>query len=201
MFTTEETALFRSLATPQKIQDFLNSLSSHPKHKRDTCWSPRFVLQRRMAHCMEGAMLAATILRFHGHRPLVLDLTAAPEDEDHVVALFKQHGHWGAISKTDYAVLRYREPIYRTIRELALSYFHEYFLQKNGRKTLRSYSRPVNLSRFDRQGWMTSEVEPWYIPEYLCEVRHHPLLSKGQIATLRCADPIEIKAGWLKEEP
>ncbi len=199
MFTREETKLFRSLSSPKKIQDFLNTLKSHPKRQRDTCWSPRRVLQRRMAHCMEGAMLAATILRFHGHKPLVLDLTAAPDDEDHVVALFREHDHWGALSKTDYAVLRYREPIYRTLRELVLSFFHEYFLQKNGKKTLRSYSRPINLSRFDRRGWMTSDEEIWEIPNYLCDVKHYPILSRAQRTALRPADPIEIKAGWLKD--
>jgi hypothetical protein len=198
MFTREETRIFRSLSSPKKIQDFLNTLRSHPKQNRDTCWSPRRVLQKRMAHCMEGAMLSATILRFHGQKPLVLDLTSATEDEDHVIAPFRQHDHWGALSKTDYAVLRYREPIYRTLRELILSYFHEYFLQKNGKKTLRSYSRPINLSRFDHLDWMTSDEEVWEIPNELCDVKHFPILTRTQRATLRRADPIEIKAGWLR---
>lgn len=110
-------------------------------------------------------MLAAAALRMHGHRPLVVDLKATEADDDHVIAVFRQHGSWGAISKTNHAVLRYREPVYASIRELVLSFFHEYFL-KNGKKTLRSYSQPVDLSRFDRRGWMTSEEDVWYIPEY-----------------------------------
>lgn len=140
-------------------------------------------------------MLAAAALRRIGQRPLVLDLTATDDDQDHVVALFRQHGCWGAISKTNHAVLRYREPVYRTVRELAMSYFHEYFLQSNGKKTLRSFAGPVDLSRFDRRGWEMSEEEVWYIPEYLSEVPHTLILSRAQIASLRRADPVELRAG------
>ena len=106
------------------------------------------VLRAGKAHCMEGALLAAAILEFHGHKPLLLDLRSTSEDLDHVVALFKQNGYWGAISKTNHVVLRYREPIYGSVRELAMSYFHEYFLD-NGKKTLREYSVPVDLGKFD----------------------------------------------------
>lgn len=144
-------------------------------------------------------MLAAAALRLLGERPLVLDLTSSSEDQDHVVALFRRHGCWGAISKTNHAVLRYREPVYRTVRELAMSYFHEYFLQSNGKKTLRSYSRPVDLSRFDRRNWMTSEKPVWFVPEYLCDVPHAAILSRAQAASLRRAEPIEIRAGAVVE--
>jgi len=143
-------------------------------------------------------MLAALAFRLHGQRPLVLDLTSAAPDYDHVVALFQRHGCWGAVSKTNHAVLRYREPVYRTLRELVLSYFHEYF-DDTGYKTLRSYSRPVDLSRFDGQGWMTDENDVWYVESYLYKVRHYPLLSRGQIATLRKAHPKEIEAGEIVE--
>lgn len=194
-----ERRVFARLDTPAKIQDFLNAIPINHEPDGDTCLSPREVLKQNRAHCMEGAMLAAAILRFHGHKPLVLDMTAAQDDQDHVVALFRRHGHWGAISKTNHAVLRYREPVYRTIRELALSYFHEYFLQKNGKKTMRTFSGPVDLSRFDGRGWMISEDDVWYVPEYLCEVRHFPLLTRAQTAALRPADEIEIKAGSLTE--
>ena len=200
-FTREEKRLFARLDTPAKIQDFLNAVPINFERGGDTCLSPRSVLLRNRAHCMEGAMLAAAILRTHGHRPLVVDLTSAPCDHDHVVAVFRRRGFWGAISKTNHAALRYREPVYRTIRELALSYFHEYFTNAGGKKTLRSHSPAVDLSRFDRRGWMTSEEDVWYVPEYLCEAKHHPILTRAQIAGLRRADPIEIEAGRLLEWP
>ena len=141
-------------------------------------------------------MLAALALRLHGHEPLILDIEAAPHDFDHVIAVFRQHGAWGAISKTNHAVLRYREPIYRTLRELVLSYFHEYF-DDDGNKTMRTFSRPVNLKRFDEKNWMTSEDETWFVPEYLLEIPHSPILTRSQITTLRKADPIEREAGRL----
>lgn len=141
-------------------------------------------------------MLAAATLRLHGRPPLVMDLEATDDDHDHVVALFRERGRWGAISKTNHAVLRYREPVYRSVRELALSFFHEYFLD-DGRKTLRRYSDPVDLSRFDRRGWMTSEDDLWDVERHLYRVRHEAILAPGQAATLRRADPVEIKAGKL----
>lgn len=147
---------------------------------------------------MEGAMLAALLLRNCGFAPLVVDLTASKKDFDHVIAVFQTAGRWGAISKTNHAVLRYREPVYASIRELVMSYFHEYF-NDDGKKTLRSYSEPVDLSRFDSREWMTSEEEVWYIPEYLARVKHTKILTPSQIARLRKADPIEIKAGKLLE--
>ena len=143
-------------------------------------------------------MLAAAALRLQGRQPLLMDLKSVWHDDDHVVALFRRRGLWGAISKTNHAVLRYREPIYRTLRELVLSYFHEYFTD-DGKKTLRSYSRPVNLKRFDKRGWMTAEPDVWYIPRYLDRVRHYPLLTRTQIKHLRLAEPIEIKAGKLTQ--
>lgn len=199
-YTALEKKLLRTLSTPAKIQDYLNRLPFHFVNGNDTCMSPRGVMREGRAQCMEGAMFAAAALRFHGHRPLVVDLTAAQEDADHVVAIFRQHGCWGAISKTNHAVLRYREPVYRTVRELVMSYFHEYFLH-SGKKTLRSYSRPVDLSRFDAQQWETSEDPAWYIPEHLLDVRHYPLLTKVRLRTLRTADAIEIAAGKLTEWP
>lgn len=196
--TAQELAILRPLTTPSKIQDFLNAIPKNFETAGDTCMSPRSVLKERKAQCMEGAMLAALALRIHGHRPLVMDLKSTEKDFDHVVALFQKDGCWGAISKTNYAVLRYREPMYRTIRELALSYFHEYFLD-DGRKTLRSYSAPVDLSRLDRDNWMTNEEEVWFVPAAVDDARHYPLLSRSQIARLRRADAIERQAGKLRE--
>ena len=192
-------AVFQRLNTPKKIQDFLNKIPTNFEPGRETVLSPRMVLRENRAHCMEGAMFAATALRFKGHKPLIVDLTSVKNDYDHVITVFKHKGHWGAISKTNHAVLRYREPVYKNIRELVMSYFHEYFTNHDGKKALRSYSRPVDLSRFDKQGWMTAEQDIWYVPEYLLEVAHLPILSRSQIAFLRKADPIEVKAGSLLE--
>ena len=193
-FNQKELEILRALNTPRKIQDFLGKLKINFEKKGETCMSPRTVLKKRRAHCIEGALLAAVALRLQGHKPLVVDLTANDRDEDHVITVFKQHGHWGAISKTNHAVLRYREPVYKTIRELVMSYFHEYFDDK-GRKNLRSFTKPIDLSRFDPKNWMTSEEDVWYIPEYLADIPHKKILNRGQIATLRKADKTELKAG------
>lgn len=198
-FTEKEVKVFKQLNTPKKIQDFLNKIPANFEPEGDTVLSPRRVLRENRAHCMEGAMFAAAALRFHGHKPLVVDLTSVKDDDDHVITVFKHEGHWGAISKTNHAVLRYREPVYKTIRELVMSYFHEYFTNHNGKKTLRSYSMPVDLSRFDKQGWMTSEEDVEYIPNYLFTVPHKPILSRSQIAFLRKADAVEVKAGKIVE--
>ncbi|MBI3231506.1 MAG: hypothetical protein HYZ51_00255 [Candidatus Doudnabacteria bacterium] len=160
--------------------------------------SPRFVIKTRKAHCMEGAMLAAAALEFHGAKPLVMDLRSSFHDFDHVVAVFKRFSCFGAISKTNHAVLRYREPIYKSIRELAMSYFHEYF-DDNGRKNLREYSLPFSLRHFDKLNWRTSAIDLFEIPEHLDEIKHYKILSPAQIKNLRKADKIEIKAGRLLE--
>ena len=154
------------------IQRFLDDM---PYHLATTAWSPRVVLRERTAHCLEGATFAAAALRALGFPPLILDLEA-DRDIDHVLAIFKVRGHWGAIGKSNFTGCRYREPIYRTLRELALSYFHIYF-NLRGERTLRRYSRPVNLARFDSEHWMTSEKDNWMIPEYLLDIPHTPLLK------------------------
>ena len=199
MFNERELKIIKELNSPKKIQDFINDLSINFEEKGDSCMSPRMVLKHKKAHCIEGAILAAAILKVQGFKPLILDLEANDRDFDHVVAVFKQKGCWGAISKTNHAVLRYREPIYKTIRELVMSYFHEYFLD-DGKKTLRRYSLPVDLSRFDKRRWSSSEEDIWYIPEYLTTIKHFNILDKSQIATLRKADKLEIEAGKLVEE-
>ncbi len=200
-FTPDERKTLRALSTPAKVQDCINALPWNAAKGNNTCMSPRLVMQSGRAQCVEGAMFAAAALRAHGFPPLVLDLMAAEPDADHVLAVFRQYGRWGAISKTNHAVLRYREPVYRTLRELCMSYFHEYFLQSNGRKTLRSYGGPINLSRFDRQGWMTSEKPIWYVPEALVDVPHVPLVTSAQVRALRPAETIERQAGEIVEWP
>ncbi|MFI5206307.1 MAG: hypothetical protein ACHQVK_05195 [Candidatus Paceibacterales bacterium] len=197
-YTGREAELLKKLDSPKKVQDYLNGLKFNFELQGETCYSPRVVIKHKSAHCMEGALLAAAALEFHGRPPLVMDLRSQANDFDHVVAVFKQFGCFGAISKTNHAVLRYREPIYKTLRELALSYFHEYFLN-NGKKTLREYSAPVNLSRFDKMEWRTSSENLFAIPEYLDEIKHYKILSPSQIKNLRKADKIEILAGKMVE--
>lgn len=194
----KELKILKQLNTPAKIQNFLNQMPMNFEKDGETCLSPMLVLEKNICHCTEGAVLAALALRVNGYPPLVLDLTANKNDFDHVVAVYQKDSQWGAISKTNHAVLRYREPIYNSIRELAMSYFHEY-LDDWGRKNLRSFSPAVNLKRFDKLGWMTTREEIDYIPEYLAEVRHFPILDRKQIRNLRKADQIEIRAGKIVE--
>jgi len=170
ILTTRERRLLKSLSTPWKIQDFLNSLPYNIEPDGDTCRSPRRVMRDRTAHCFEAALFAAAALRTNGWPPLILDLMAV-RDSDHVIAVYKINGCWGAIAQSNFSGIRFREPIYRTLRELALSYFEDYFNLK-GEKTLRRYSRPVNLSRFDSMGWMTAEEDVWAIAEYLVDIPH-----------------------------
>lgn len=198
--TKGEISILRKLNSPAKIQDFLNNLKINFEEGGETCMSPRRVLASGKAHCMEGAILAALALRFHGHAPLVVDLESTKDDFDHVVAVFKDKGKWGAIGKTNHAVLRYREPVYRDVRELVMSFFHEYFTSEKGKKTLRRYSEPVDLSIFDEKGWMLTHEDVWYIPDYLADVKHYDILTNGQARKLRRADDIEIKAGNLLAE-
>ena len=185
-----ELRTLRSLKTPEQIQHFLDSLRYQ---YADTAWSPRRVLRERAGHCMEGALLAAAALRVHGYTPLLMDLEAV-HDDDHVVALYKEHGLWGGIAKSNYAGLRFRAPIYRTLRELALSYFEHYY-NLRGERTLRSYSAPVNLARFDRRHWMTSEEDVWCVPEYLAETRHYALFPTKVARRLPRLDRRSYEAG------
>ena len=197
--TNTELRLLRKLDTPIKIQDFLDTLPINFEKHGETYMSPRRVLRERKAHCMEGAMLAALALRIAGQKPLIVDLrTTDADDDDHAIAVFRKDGHWGAISKTNHATIRYRDPVYTTIRELVMSYFHEYTDPK-GKKILRTYTNPVDLSRFDKRGWMTTEEELWYVPEYLESARHYRLLTRSQINVLRRADAMERKIGAVTE--
>lgn len=194
-FTREELKIMRPYNTPRKIQDFIDTLEMNFE---ESCYSPREVLRSRCAQCLEGAILAAAMLRLAGWPPLLMDLRARADDEDHVIALFQIKGQWGAISKTNHGVLRYREPVYKTFRELAMSFFHEYF-KNNGEKTLRSFSGPVDLSRFDRRKWMTTDEHLWDIYERLDAVHHYPILTRSQLAGLRLAAPIEREMGKIAE--
>ncbi|HEY1208326.1 MAG TPA: hypothetical protein VGE85_03050 [Terracidiphilus sp.] len=173
-----ETRVLKALKTPERIQRFLDTeIEYNNEPDGDTIRSPRRVLRDKVAHCIEGALFGAAALRFQGYPPLLLDMEAV-RDDDHVLAIFKQHGHWGAIAQSNFSGLRFREPVYRTLRELVMSYFEHYY-NLSREKTLRSYSRPVNLKRFDRIGWMTAETDLWSIAEYLTEIPHVPLLCNG----------------------
>ncbi len=200
----QEFAVFKKLNSPRKVQDFINTLGMNFERKRETCRSPLMVLRSGEAHCAEGALTAAAIFWYHGVPPLLLDLKVAKNkgDVDHVVTLFREGGRWGAISKTNHAVLRYRDSVYKTVRELALSYFNEYFLD-NGLKTLRSYSAPFNLLHHDRE-WLTVRRNLWDITDALDESRHFNIVEGDAVRRLRPADSIEIQAGglveWTKKE-
>ena len=171
-FAPLELRKFRALKNPAGIQRFLDEL---PYNLGYTARSPRKVLHDRTGSCFEGAIFAAAALRVLGFPPLIFDLEAE-QDTDHVVAIYKVHDHWGAVAKSNFTGCRYREPVYRTLRELALSYFNIYFNLRFER-TLRRYSRPVNLARFDSLAWMTSEKPIWFIAEHLCEIPHVSLLK------------------------
>ena len=200
-FTKKEKILLKKLNTPAKAQDFLNSLKFNfekdGKRNIHTCRSPLFTLRAGKAHCLEGAMLGAYILSLHGFPPLLLHLKTTKDDYDHVVTPFKIDGLWGALSKTNHAVLRYREPIYKNARELVMSYFHEYFLD-NGRKTLRQYSKLVNLNTCEK-GWETHRQDLWGIDEELDKIKHYDIIPKKALKNLRKVDKVEIIAGKVVE--
>ena len=196
MFDKRERKILGALTTPVKIQQFLdNEIRYNLEPGGDTCYSPRTVLHKRVANCMEGAMLAAAALRMLGHPPLLVDLEAE-RDSDHVLAVYRSNGYWGAVAKSDYSGLRSREPVYRNMRELVMSYFEHYF-NTAGEKTLRAYSRPVNLRQFDRRDWMTSEEDVWVVPNYLCEIKHTPVLPKTMLRKVAPMDKRLFAAGRL----
>jgi hypothetical protein len=196
-FTKKEKALMQKLNTPEKVQDFLNGIPFNFEQEGDTFKSPILTLRSKKAHCIEGAVLGAYILSLHGFPPLVLHLETIKGDFDHCLMPFKIKGLWGALSKTNHAVLRYREPIYRSIRELVMSYFHEYFLD-NGVKTLRRYSRPLNLNVFE-DTWMVGDADLWGIDEELDKIKHFDIAPKHIFKKLRKADDIELQAGKIVE--
>jgi hypothetical protein len=193
-FTAQELRALRALRTPHGVQRALDAM---PYHHAATAWSPRRVLRERTAHCLEGAVFAAAALRVLGFPPLLLDLEAV-QDTDHVLAVYRVRGHWGAIAKSNFAGLRYREPVHRSLRELVMSYFEGY-INLRGDRTLRAYSAPVNLARFDRlcPGWMTTDGALWWIAEHLVEVRHTPLLSAAMVRRLHRVDRRSLDAGLV----
>ena len=191
-FTPAELRKLRSLKDPYGIQRFLDDM---PYRLADTAWSPRRVLRENTSHCFEGAIFAAAALRANGYPPLIIDFEAE-HDTDHVLAIYRVKGHWGAVAKSNYAGCRYREPVYRSLRELAMSYFNIYFNLRRER-TLRTFSRPVNLARFDDQAWMTTEEPIWFITYHLLEIHHYKLLTPDMVKRLRRIDDRLFRAETL----
>ena len=198
ILNARELRIFQRLSTPQKIQDYLDSLPINFEVPIETYMSPRRVLRAETAHCLEGALLAAAALAYHGQRPLLMDFRTLPDDEDHVVTLFKQNGRWGAISKTNHAILRYRDPVYRTVRELAMSYFHEY-LMWNGRKSLESYSAPFDMQKYAPEKWVTTEKDLFWVVDALDRAKHFPIVPKKNRRLLRPAAKVELRAMKIVE--
>ena len=192
--TPREWRAFSALRTPVGIQQALEAM---PYHIASSAWSPRRVLREGTAHCLEGAIFAAAALRVLGFAPLLVDLEAV-QDTDHVVSVFRLRGHWGAIAKSNFSGLRARAPVYRTLRELVMSYFEGY-VNLRGDRTLRAYSQPVNLARFDRArpGWMTTDDDVWWIPEHLVGIPHTPILSPPVLRTLRRVDGRSMQAALV----
>jgi hypothetical protein len=199
VLTPLERRLFRKLNSPQKIQDYLDTLPINFETDGETYMSPRRTIAAKTAHCLEGAVFAAAVLASHGQKPLVMDFQTKDIDEDHVVALFRQNGLWGAISKTNHAILRWRDPIYRSPRELAASYFNEYFIE-TGEKTLKAYSAPFDLSRFGPKKWVTAGEDLYWLVDRLDDSRHFPLVPKKNRRLVRKTSQVErdslLHAEW-----
>lgn len=193
--TRAETGLLRRLSMPEKVQRYLDDLTYNVEKDGDTVRSPRRVMRDRTAHCAEGAFLAAAAFRVNGRPPLLVDLEA-DNDDDHVLAVYRDRGLWGAVATSKFSGLRFRAPVYRTIRELVMSYFDDYF-NWDGDRSLRAYSRPLSLARFDRIGWMTAEEDLWPVTDWLTVARHTSLIERPVAARLPRVDRRSFRAGVL----
>lgn len=189
--------MFSKLSKPQKVQTFLDSFPTFVTGRGVSICGPLHAVANKRMHCVEGATVAALALALYGREPLLLDLRSKSHDHDHVVALFKEQGLWGAISKTNYPTLRWRDPVYRSVRELAMSYFHEYFLE-SGEKTMLDYSKPFNLTHFEPKDWVGAEDIDW-LAEALDDSPHFPVAPRSILGKLRKASIIETKTMGRKE--
>jgi len=205
-FTKREYDMLKRLSTPIKIQDFLDTLAFNYEKKGDTHMSPHRVLKERKANCIEGALLAAAALWINGERPFIMNLSpkGGKNDCDHVVTLYKRNGHWGAISKTNHACLRFRDPVHRNIHEIVLSYSHEWFINETREKVLEQYSTPLDMRKFGVE-WITTEKDLWEIDDALDALPYYNIVPKGNWKYVRKADKMELKAGsfveWKKSNP
>jgi hypothetical protein len=188
----DEIEFLKTMGDPDKIQGFLDSIGYNPDYE---CRSPRWVIRKKSAHCFEGALFAAAALNFIGYQPLIIDMKSY-NDDDHVIAVFRERGHWGAVAKSNFTTLRYREPVYRSLRELIMSYFDFYF-NIAGDKSLRSYSRPLDLTIYNSRDWKTTDEDLEYIGDKLEKIRHYPVIDEIMIKNLKKASAISLKAGML----
>ncbi|MCX6335133.1 MAG: hypothetical protein NT092_12675 [Bacteroidia bacterium] len=195
-WTKDEVRFLKTLNNPDKIQSFLDSIDYNPNYE---CRSPRWVMKRHTAHCFEGALFAASGLQFIGYKPLIVDMRAV-NDDDHVIAVFKVDGHWGAVAKSNFTSLRYREPVYQTLREMIMSYF-DFFFNTDGYKSLRSYSLPFDLTAFESRNWTTTDDDLEYIGDKIESLHHFPVASDKMIKKLYRASDSMLKAGLLGSKP
>lgn len=192
-WTKKELSVLTKLKTPGLVQRFLDKL---PYRAQSSYCSPRDVLRDNMAHCFDGALFAAAALRFTGLKPLLVDLRANEKDDDHILAVFRRNGFWGACAKSNFVGLRFREPIFRTLRELVLSYFEPYY-NLNAEKTLREYSAPLDLRKFDNIHWMTDNAHLEKIALWLDNIRHYSILTPAMVRSLSKVDDRSYRAGML----
>jgi hypothetical protein len=195
-WTKEEKQFLKTLNNPDKIQAFLDEIDYNPNYE---CRSPRWVMKKRSAHCFEGALFAASALQFIGYKPLIVDMRAV-NDDDHVISVFKVDGHWGAVAKSNFTSLRYREPVYRTLREMIMSYF-DFFFNTDRYKSLRSYSLPFDLTLFKSRNWETTDDDLEYIGDKIESLHHFPVASDKMIKKLYRASDSMLKAGLLGSKP
>ncbi len=195
-WTKDEVKFLKTLRNPDMIQAFLDRIDYNPNYE---CRSPRWIIRKRSAHCFEGALFAAAALQFIGYKPLIVDMRAV-NDDDHVIAIFKEEGYWGAVAKSNFTSLRYREPVYRTLRELIMSYF-DFFFNTNGFKSLRSYSIPFNLSAFESRKWATTDEDLEYIGDKIESLPHFPVATLLRIKKLYKASDSMLRAGLLGSKP
>ena len=188
----DEIKLLKTLNNPYKIQAFLDSIDYNPNYE---CRSPRWVMKKRSAHCFEGALFAAAALQFIGFTPLIVDMLAV-NDDDHVIAVFRVDGRWGAVAKSNFTSLRFREPVYRSLRELIMSYF-DFFFNVDGYKSLRSYSRPFDLTVYKPRNWATTDEDLEYIGDKIESLHHYPVVTRKMIKRLCNASDSMLKAGLL----
>lgn len=189
----DERKFIRSLTTPDKIQAFLDSV---PYSGEDRYRAPLTFLRDRTGHCFDGASFAAAMLSRLGHPPLLVDMIPNARDDDHMCAPFKMNGHWGALAKSNFSGLRYREPVYKNLRELIMSYFDDYF-NNVGEKTMRGYTTPLNLSTFHKHNWLTDDAAMDKIADKLGEIKQYQILTPAMVRALAPVDERSLKAGLL----
>jgi hypothetical protein len=192
VWTQDEQKFLDGFKNPYDIQGFLDSIDYNPNYE---CRSPRWVIRKRSAHCFEGALFSAAVLEAIGYKPLIVDMKAW-NDDDHVIAVFMENEHWGAVAKSNFTTLRYREPVYRSVRELVMSYFDFYF-NLNGDKSLRSYSRPLDLTIYNSRHWKTTDEDLEFIGDKLESMFHYPVASEKMLSNLKRASDLMLQAGML----